>query len=104
MSWIDDILARASNLVQSIESGVCEATGLLCGDELTKESKKIDKVELKKLPHLELKDLSPQKEHVVGCYIQMHQVGCHETFIRQRTIDPKKLEELRKQIESKSQE
>jgi hypothetical protein len=102
MSWIDDILTRASDLVQSIESGVCETTGLLCGEELSKQSKKIDKVELRKLPHVELKDLAPQKEPVVGCYIQMHQVGCYETFIRKNTIDPKKLEELRKKVESQS--
>jgi len=102
MSWLDDIQQRVSDIVQGVEDFVCDQTGLACSEELTKNSEEIDQVELEKLPHVKLEELTAPKQPVVGCYIQMHQVGCYETFVQERKIDPEKLEEYRKKLDAET--
>jgi hypothetical protein len=102
MSCIDDIRKGISEIVQGVEDFVCDKTGLACSEELTKNSETIDTVELEELPHVKLEELTAPKEPVVGCYIQMHQVGCYETFIQERKIDPKKLEEYKKKLDAET--
>lgn len=100
MDFLKSIENALSNFWSAVEETVCEKTGKLCEDDsLTQRSEKsvipgeeinshtlTDADIRKELENLENLVQNKQEHSQVGCYLQMHRVGCYEQLLEKHQI------------------